>query len=458
MQAAGLRNVVLTITALVLVLAPVSSAAKPKPKKPPRGSLVELRCVADAGAPIAGCIDAHGLRNTAFLAFSPDGRFVYATARDSDAVAVFRRDARTGALSQLPGAAGCVLDGDAPKDINCPGSAAGLDRASAILVSRDGRNVYVAGNYSNAIAVFAREASGALRPMGCITDRSSPERTCDASGAGLRGVVSLALSPDGRFLYSAAHDSGSLAGFARDPATGALKFLACVAEPGLDRNCSDQPALKGLFSVAVASDGRGLYAAARDVSAVLAFRRDPGDGSIKALGCISGDAGYRRDPRCASGRGIQYAQWVTVSPDGRFVYASATDSHTIGVFARNRTTGALTQLRGRAGCLHDAGYPSRSPCAPAVGMTLPLAFALTRDGRFAYVAGFGYGEVTAFARNVRTGALKQLGKCISDTDPRCPGGKALTRAGFVALSPDERHVYVNAPSANAIAIFGRRLR
>jgi 6-phosphogluconolactonase (cycloisomerase 2 family) len=91
-------------------------------------------------------------------------------------------------------------------------------------------------------------------------------------------------------------------------------------------------------------------------------------------------------------------------------------------------------------------------------MTLPLAFALTRDGRYAYLAGFGYGEVTAFARNVRTGGLKQLGKCISDTDPRCPGGKALTRAGFLALSPDERHVYVNAPAANAIAIFARRLR
>jgi 6-phosphogluconolactonase (cycloisomerase 2 family) len=92
------------------------------------------------------------------------------------------------------------------------------------------------------------------------------------------------------------------------------------------------------------------------------------------------------------------------------------------------------------------------------GIALPLALAITRNGKFAYLAGFGYGEVTSYTRNVKSGQLNQIGKCISDSDPRCPGGKGLARAGFLALSPDERFVYVNAPSANSISVFARRLK
>ena len=77
----------------------------------PNGSLVQL-------AGIAGCIatdaDARLLqrdRRSAgadAIAISPDGRFVYVAGGSADSLLVFSRDAATGRLTQLAGAAGCL--------------------------------------------------------------------------------------------------------------------------------------------------------------------------------------------------------------------------------------------------------------------------------------------------------------------------------------------------------------
>jgi 6-phosphogluconolactonase (cycloisomerase 2 family) len=457
----GTRTLALSCLAALTVLVPVSGAvtAKKKPKPPPVGSVREVSCVSDAATVVPGCGKAARLTNTAYLAISPDGRNLYATARDADSIVAFSRDARTGALRRLAGAAGCIRDAGVA-DPACPVASPGLDRASGITISSDGRFVYVAGAYSNAVTTFTRNAStGALTPAGCIADVGSPHQGCTA-GKGLRGASFVRLSPDNRVLYVAAGDSNAIAGFTRDPNTGGLAELGCLSDsgPSHDRNCSGAVGLDGVSSIAITPDGKSLYATASRDSAVVAFKRDTSNGLINDVGCISGDAGYRQDARCAAGRGIQFAQYATTSPDGRFVYVSATDSHTVGIFSRNRATSAITQLVGRAGCLHDIGYATRSPCRLASGIALPFTLAITKNGKFAYLAAFGYGEITSYTRNVRTGRLTQVGKCISDSDPRCPGGKALTHAGFLALSPDERFVYVNAPSSNSIAVFARKLK
>ena len=45
------------------------------------------------------------------VAISPDGKNVYVASSRSDAIAVFRRNARTGRLAQRSGAAGCIAGG-----------------------------------------------------------------------------------------------------------------------------------------------------------------------------------------------------------------------------------------------------------------------------------------------------------------------------------------------------------
>src|SRR5207249_1983580 len=75
----------------------------------------------------------------------------------------------------------------------------------------------------------------------------------------------------------------------------------------------------------------------------------------------------------------QFVQFVSVTADGKNVYASATDSHTIAGFARNPSTGALTQLPPPDGCVKDFDNGD-TPCRPGFGLSLPLAVIPSPDG------------------------------------------------------------------------------
>jgi DNA-binding beta-propeller fold protein YncE len=143
------------------------------------------------------------------LAVSPDGRNVYAAATGSDALGVFARNRRTGALRQLAGARGCISDRAGGGCVN--GRA--LNEPIEVDVSPDGKRVYVASRESpSAVAVFVRGRGGALtQPVGeggCISQGGSSG--C-ADGRGLRRVWDVAASPDGENVYALGSDSDSVA-------------------------------------------------------------------------------------------------------------------------------------------------------------------------------------------------------------------------------------------------------
>ena len=86
------------------------------------------------------------------IAVSPDGKNVYVASSKSDAIAIFKRNARTGTLTQPPGTGrlhrrqrrrGCA-------------TAVGLDGPNSVAVSPDGLNVYATSRASNTISVFRR--------------------------------------------------------------------------------------------------------------------------------------------------------------------------------------------------------------------------------------------------------------------------------------------------------------
>jgi DNA-binding beta-propeller fold protein YncE len=145
---------------------------------------------------------------------SPDGKHVYAASGNNDTIAVLQRDPKTGALTQLPGPAGCIsADGLGP----CTRVRA-LDFPSSVAVSKDGKHVYVASYYGHAVAVLQRDlASGALTQRdgveGCISEYVSGEECPDGEectvssaectvGRALRDLVSVAVSKDGKQVYA----------------------------------------------------------------------------------------------------------------------------------------------------------------------------------------------------------------------------------------------------------------
>jgi hypothetical protein len=82
-------------------------------------------------------VTARGLRDAVDAAISPNGRHLYLIGSEPPAMAVFKRNPRTGALSQLPGSAGCV----AAQEQGCGPAPAVDDLLQTLLVKVKTRRV-----------------------------------------------------------------------------------------------------------------------------------------------------------------------------------------------------------------------------------------------------------------------------------------------------------------------------
>jgi len=437
-----------------------------------------------------GCEPARGIAGAQSLAMSQDGRSVYLAGsegpRASGSVGAFARDQRTGALTQLDGAAACFSEDGSDGCTTVPA----LHFVQHVAVSGDGRNVYAVGQR---VVVFARApATGALTPLpgeaGCIQSVASNQTSDCAKARVLSGFrQDVALSPDDRNVYVSNDESGGVAVFARDAITGVLSQLpdaqGCITRDPMQpaaagctpgRGFGTGPST-GPVDVTVSPDGRSVYTAAwifgesQNRSAVGILVRDPNTG---ALSQGPGTAACLREPGvgeagCARARAIEGPSGVTVSPDNRNLYVSTTTliageadlGGTVGVFARNPASGKPTQLRGRAGCvrLRSNAEPCRSAHLADVA-----DLAVSPDGRNAYIAdGVFPGRLGAFARDRSTGALTALpGRAECLTRSRRVRGCTRVRGLFsprdVVVSPDGRHVY--AATANGGVITLRRHR
>jgi 6-phosphogluconolactonase (cycloisomerase 2 family) len=155
------------------------------------GALTYMGCSKDG----SGGVD--GLEGAAAVTVSPDGGSVYVASYGDDAVAVFSRNAATGALSYVE----CKKDGS--------GSVDGLDFAIGVAISPDGSDVYVTGYYDAAVAVFRRNpATGALTFVEYKKDGSDGVST-------LYGAWNVLVSPDGADVYVAAEYDDAITAFGR---------------------------------------------------------------------------------------------------------------------------------------------------------------------------------------------------------------------------------------------------
>jgi hypothetical protein len=96
------------------------------------------------------CREGRGLDGTYAGTLTPDGRALYFTQFNVNALVAFRVNPSTGAFSQLPGDAGCVSADDIP---DC-GDARALEGPYQVTTGRNGRHVYVAAYEANGVAFF----------------------------------------------------------------------------------------------------------------------------------------------------------------------------------------------------------------------------------------------------------------------------------------------------------------
>ncbi len=417
-------------------------------------------CISDTGT--GGCTDGTGLDQPEDIAVSPDGAHAYVASAMSEAVTVFARNASTGVLTQLAGTAGCVSESGS-SGVCAEGD--GLPRPTAVAVSPDGRHVYVTSREAGGVASFARNAStGALTQLagtaGCTTVTGSFGE-CGV-GTALDGAEALALSPTGAHLYAVAATDQAVVTFARNATTGVLTQLAgtagCTSETGTGGACADGVALNQPEEVVVSADGRHLYLTSRVVDALVAFSRNTTTGVLTQLpgtaACVSetGSGGV-----CADGRALAGPEGLAISPGDGHLYVGSTTSDAVAAFARNGTTGAVTQLAGVAGCLSADG--TGGTCGTGVALDGAEGVAVSPDGQDVYVASEPSDAVAVFARDAVSGALTQApgtARCISETGSggTCADGAGLDGAQAVTVSPDGADVYV-ASFNDAVARFTR---
>src|SRR5215470_5615782 len=192
------------------------------------------------------------------LTISPDGSSLYTLGYYDGAVATFQRDLTTGAITPIqflqPG----------------PGGSPTLNQAQDMVVSPDGKNLYVTASSSSTVVVYARDPATGL--LGFV--EAQVEGT--AGVVGLKGPIGIDFSPDGLYAYVACfYAGGGVVVFRRDPATGRLAFVQDYqdGEGGVNLHLA--------FDVATSPDGLNVYVTVN--GGIAQFQRDPTAGTLTYL-------------------------------------------------------------------------------------------------------------------------------------------------------------------------------
>jgi DNA-binding beta-propeller fold protein YncE len=468
------RSCALVVSMVIALVAPTAALAAGTPpvaRQPVSalGSLSQLPgssgCLVDQSKSGSGCTPVRALRGPApilgshALAISPDGHNVYVASSKSNAIAIFTRDSRNGALQQRSGTAGCIALAGAG---GCA-RAVGLAVPNSVTVSPDGRNVYATSVGSNAVVSFRRNPStGALTQLGgggCIANAARPG--CVA-GRALDGPDAVTVSPNGENVYVAAFIGSAVAVFTRNPSTGVLTqpsdTTGCLVEIAA-AGCTTGLALGNPEGVAVSPDGDNVYVAAPGSDAVDTFARNSTTGALTqatdGTGCIVGVA----IAGCTTGVQLAGADAVAVSPNGASVYVTSLGSNSVTAFTRTTNTGQLTQLTGTSACVINL---LAVDCSLGRMLSSPEGLAVSPDGANLYVTAFSSNALDVFNRNADSGAVTQKprapGCLLGSPPPGCSLGRGLTGASSVAVSPDGRNVYSASFYSASVGIFRRVTR
>ncbi len=307
----------------------------------------------------------------------------------------------------------------------------GLRGALALAISADGLNVYTVGIQDNAVTVWDRD------PITNAITFNEVEEDSVGGVDGMRDPQGVAVSPDGACVYVATRDNepgptgpGTVVSFSRNLITGALTFVGF-----LEDNAGGVDGIDTAIDVTVSPNSAHVY---------VAGEADNGIGVFSQIGCALTFVETEKDT-IGGVLGLRTPQKLAISADGQNVYAGARISDgkdsfgTVVVFSRNNITGALTFLE-----FQQDGVAGVDRLAPRVE-----GLAVSPDGNHVYAGSSGGDSVVVFARGI-TGALTWV-----ETERRTGLARGFKVATGVAVSPDNRYVYVVGRGDDAIAVFAR---
>ncbi len=388
------------------------------------------------------------------VAVSPDGEHLYAVS-ETDFLVLFKREETTGDLTFVE----ALQDGVNGID--------GLDGARDVAVSTDGKFVYVVSSADDSIAVFERNIIdgdpdfGKLTPKQLISNgQSQNSQTVD--GLEEPSVVLLSPDPDGAGMpelpdthvyvigkgeNAVGADVGSIAVFERNAATGELTFVE-VEVDGIDDTSDFGPAVSGLLGasdVAISPDGAHVYVTGGQADSVALFQRDLNSAEPALFGRLTYLESYTNGVGSPLITALEGASSISVSPDGLNVYATGRGADGgVAHFARNGDDGDSDY--------GELSFVGATAATPGNGLLDVVDCRISFDGRVFYAASFNSAALPVFSFGP-SGDLEFIEVKKDGTG----GVNGLSGAVRLAVSPDDRHIYVSGTFDDAVAIFVRDL-
>ncbi len=220
-------------------------------------------------------------------------------------------------------------------------------------------------------------------------------------------------------VYVTNSGSDNVSGYSINAATGAL--VPIVGSPFAN--------LSGPSAIAISSDGFFTFVANSRANNVTAFRVST-DGSLIVVPSTA------LNPNPASVGTTPGA--VAISSDTRYLYVVNGGSDNVTAFNIG-AAGVLTSVPQAAG--------NSNPVS--VGGSHPTSVAISKLGRFLYVANSGSNDVSAFSIG-GTGLLTLIPPSGTSRNPISTGGKAPKG---IAISPNGSFLYVANSGSNDVTVF-----
>jgi 6-phosphogluconolactonase (cycloisomerase 2 family) len=244
------------------------------------------------------------LGSTSGVAVDPTGRYLYVANRGTKKVDFFAIGAADGSLTPITDAA----TGNT--------SAATGTIPEAIVITPNGKFVYVPNQSPGSVSQYAVQSNGSLTPVG--TGPSTPS-----------GSISMAIDPTGKYAYVANGPGNSISQFS----IGSDGALAPITGSG---GVTNVPNPGYAASVAVDHGGKFLYVANY-------FSNSVGEYAIGADGSLT--------PLMSGGTAITIPAGtnpvaVVIDPSGKYLYASNSGgtSHSVSQYSIDANSGVLTHM------------------------------------------------------------------------------------------------------------------
>ena len=408
-------------------------------------------CLASPAA--TGCTTFANLGASTDIAVSPDGRNVYALT--SVALLTFSRDAATGALTPQD----CIRAATATGCRTLP-LAANLSSPTALAITPDGANLYVANSGTSSITEFTRAADGTLtvRPdTPCISNAGAPPPAPCNDARALALPQDLAVA--GNHLYVASSNAvtvlniGSGGSLTQAPDAGQL--AGCVTQSVTTDGCADGRGLSSPQALAVTANR--VYAATTGRS-IAVITRDATTGLLSmpasTTACLSPTAG-----ECTAAPDLNGAAAITdiAAGAGGQLYASLTaNANAARVVTYDPSGDGLVRRAGVAGCVVNGS--ATSDCSAGRGLATPTQLVPSVDGADVYVTGDASGAVVELDR-AANGALamrNDVRGCLAPAAiANCTTLASLSTPTGLAISPDGHFVYASSGATGRLSALKR---